>query len=429
MPELKVGAARRDITPYPAECGELEMRGSFSRRGTTRVNDPLHARAMYLEGGGDRAALVTLDLIAAPRALVLEARERLRESLGLEPRQVFICATHTHSAPKPDHEAYRELFVSGICAAVEEAAADAAPATVRAARSLVYGISFNRRVWQADGTVGMYFGYQSPNIVLLDGPTDPILGVFSFEREGRPRVVLANCGLHACTAGGGALSADYPAAFEDCLREVAGEGLHLQFTNAPCGNVNHCDLSRPVELNPNGILRHRTGATLAEAAWRSLQQATEIDGAPVRAVSKTLTAATRGYTEEELEAARRVDVYDSTTWGGDFLEATKKLRVVRCAEWGDSYDLEIGALRFGEAGLAFMPGEDYVEFAIDIKKRSPLYPHTFAVELANDDISYVPTEAAFERGGYTVYACRFEPGTGEQMAETALAALREAAGA
>ncbi len=429
MPELKVGAARRDITPYPDEFGELEMRGSFSRRATLRVNDPLYARATYFEGGGDRAALVTLDLIGVPRALTLDVRERLAGGLGLEARQIFICATHTHSAPKPDAEEYRELFVSGICAAVEEAAADAAPATVRAARSVVYGISFNRRVWQADGTVGMYFGYQSPDIVLLDGPTDPILGVFSFEREGRPRVVLANYGLHACTAGGGALSADYPAAFEDCLREVMREELHLQFTNAPCGNVNHCDLSRPVELNPNGILRHRTGAKLAEAAWRSLQQATEIDGAPVRAVSKTLTAPTRGYTEEELEAARAVDIYDSSTWGGDFLEATKKRRVLCCAEWGDSYDLEIGALRFGEAGLAFMPGEDYVEFAIDIKKRSPLYPHTFAVELANDDISYVPTEAAFERGGYTVYACRFEPGTGEQMAETALGALREVAGA
>jgi len=427
MSELSVGAARRDITPYPDEFGEIEMRGSFSRRPATKVNDPLYARATYFEGGDDRAALVTLDLIAAPRALVSDVRERLAASMGLEPRQVFICATHTHSAPRPDHEDYRELFVNGICEAIEEAAEDTAPARVTTARRPVYGLSYNRRVWQADGTVGMYFGYESPDIVLLDGPIDPMLGVFSFEREDRPRIVLANYSLHACTAGGGMLSADYPAAFEDCLREVMREKLHLQFTNAPCGNVNHCDLSRARELNPNGILRHRTGAALAEAAWKGLEQAREIDGGPVRAVSHTLTAATRGYTEEELAAARQVDVYDSSTWGGDFLEATKKLRILRCAQWGESYDIEIGALRFGEAGLAFMPGEDYVEFAIDIKKRSPLYPHTFVVELAGDDISYVPTREAFERGGYTVYACRFEPGTGERMADSAVTALQEAA--
>ena len=428
MSELQVGAARRDITPYPEQFGELEMRGSFSRRGTMRVNDPLHARATYFEGGGDRAALITLDLIAAPRALVADVRERLADSLGLEARQVFICATHTHSAPRPDGEAFRELFVSGICAAVEEAAQDAALATVTAARSLVYGLSFNRRVWQADGTVGMYFGYESPDIVLLDGPTDPILGVFSFEREGRPRIVLANFSLHACTAGGGAISADFPAVFEDCLREVMREPLHLQFTNAPCGNVNHCDLSQPVSNRPNGILRHRTGAALADAAWRGLKDAREIEGGPVRAVAKSLTARTRGYTDEERAAAEQVDIYDNSTWGGDFLEATKKLRINRCVEWGETYDIEIGALRFGEAGLAFLPGEDYVEFAIAIKKRSPLYPHTFAVELTYDDISYVPTEAAFPQGGYTVHACRFVPGTGEQMVETVLAALAEAAG-
>ena len=428
MPQLKVGAARRDITPYPDRFGELEMRGSFSRRPTTVVNDPLYARAMYFEGGGDRAALVTLDLISTPRAVMQAVRERLAQSMGLEARQVFICATHPHSAPKPDGEQFRAHFVSGICEAIEAAAADAAPATVSTARRLVYGVAFNRRVWQEDGTVGMYFGYENPDIVLLDGPTDPILGVFSFEREDRPRVVLANFSLHACTAGGGMISADYPAAFEDCLREVMREPLHLQFTTAPCGNVNHCDLSQPVSTRPNGILRHRTGAALAEAAFKGLQSAREIEGGPVRAVSQTLTAQTRELTAEELEDARKVDIYDKSTWGGTFLEATKKRRIVTCAEWGPTYDIEIGALRFGDAGLAFMPGEDYVESAIAIKKRSPLYPHTFAVELAYDDVSYIPTQEAFPRGGYTVYACRFAPGTGEQMVDTAVAALEEAAG-
>jgi neutral ceramidase len=427
MSELKVGCGRRDITPYPEKFGPIDMRGSFSRRPATEVNDPLHARAIYFEGGGDRAALVTLDLIGTPRELMQDVRARLADTLGLEARQVFICATHTHSAPAPGHEDYRDLFVTGICEAVEEAAADAAPAKVSTARRLVYGISFNRRAWQADGTVGMYFGYESQDIVLLDGPIDPVLGVFSFEREDRPRIVLANFSLHACTAGGGMISADYPAAFEDCMREVMREPLHLQFTNAPCGNVNHCDLSQPVSNRPNGILRHETGAALADAAWRGLKDAREIEAGPVRAISKTLSAQTRGYTDEELEAALKVDIYGNSTWGGDFLEATKKLRIKRCADWGPSYDLEVGALRFGEAGLAFMPGEDFVEFAIDIKKRSPLYPHTFAVELAYDDVSYIPTQEAFPQGGYTVYSCRFEPGTGEQMVETALAALKEAA--
>ena len=50
------------------------------------------------------------------------------------------------------------------------------------------------------------------------------------------------------------------------------------------------------------------------------------------------------------------------------------------------------------------------------------------IELSGDDISYIPTREAFPRGGYTVYACRFEPGIAEAMVDTALEALAEAAG-
>ena len=49
------------------------MRESFSRRPTTVVNDPLYARAIYFEDGDERAALVTLDLIACARELLDEA--------------------------------------------------------------------------------------------------------------------------------------------------------------------------------------------------------------------------------------------------------------------------------------------------------------------------------------------------------------------
>jgi neutral ceramidase len=422
MSALKVGAARRDITPG----GEVEMRGSFSRRPATRANDPLYAKALYLEDDADRAVLVTCDLICVTRELLEASRQRLGDSLGLEPRQVILTGTHTHSGPHPGEPEYQDLFVTGICEAAEEAAAEARQAIVKTARAMVYGISFNRRCWLEDGTVTMHFGYQDPSIVLMDGPVDPMLGLFSFEAEGQAPIVLANYSLHACTAAGGALSADYPSAFEDCLREVSREQIQLHFTTAPCGNVNHCDLSKPAAA-PGGVHRHRVGAALAEAAWRVLKEAKPIEATPVRAVSRKLTLKCRPYTEQELEEARKVEVYDSSTWGGDFLEATKKLRVVRCEEWGGQRELEIQALRFGEGALAFLPGEIYVEFAIRLKKESPLYPHTYAVELSGDDISYVPVREAFSRGGYTVYACRFEPGCGEAMTDAALAALDQAA--
>jgi len=422
MPRLKVAAVRREITP--SFDREVEMRGTFSRRPATRANDPLYAKVLWLDDGDERAALVTCDLICVTREMLEKCRRRLSESVGLEARQFILTATHTHTAPKVEPP-YSDFVADRIAEAVEAASREAAPASVKTARALVYGISFNRRVWQADGSVGMYFGFQSQDIVLLDGPTDPMLGVFLFEVEGRPPVVLANYSLHPCTAGRGALSADYPAAFEQALRENMGEEVMLHFTNAPCGNINHCDLSNPRQ--PQGIRRWRVGCILAETTARILKQARPIEAVPVRVVSRKMKLKCRPYSEEELAAARKVDVYDESTWGGDFLEATRKLRICRCADWGGERELEVQALRFGEAGFAFMPGEVFVECAIRIKKESPMYPHAYAVELSGDDISYIPTREAFPKGGYTVISCRFEAGCAETMTDEVLAAMAEAA--
>jgi len=420
MTILRAAAARQDITPdYP-----VEMRGSFSRRPADRANDPLYAKALWLEDDSERAVLVTCDLIVVTRELLDDCRAALAQSLALEPHQFILTATHTHSAPKVEPPYSREI-VPKIVRAVEKAAADAVPVSVKTARALVYGISFNRRGWQEDGTVSMYFGRRSQDLVLLDGPTDPMLGLFLFEAEERPPIVLANYSLHSCTAGGGALSAVYPAAFEQALRENMRQQVDLHFTQAPCGNVNHCNLSVPAEEQPGGIERWRVGSLLAREALRALKDARPIEATPLRVVSRKRELDCRPYTQQELDEAKKVDVYDSNTWGGTFLEASRKLRILRCHGWNDKRTLEVQALRFGQGALAFMPGEDYVEFAIHIKKHSPLYPHTYAVELSGDDISYIPTRDAFAKGGYTVNSCRFNPGCGEALADEALQALAD----
>ena len=423
MSELKVAAARRDITPdYP-----VEMRGSFSRRPAERANDPLYAKALWLDDGTERAALVTCDLIVVTRDMLEKCREQLADKLGMEPRQLILTGTHTHTAPKVEPP-YSDEVVPKIVDAVEEAATQASPTTVKTARAVVYGISFNRRGWRDDGEVHMNVGRRTQKLVLLDGPTDPMLGLFMFEAEGRPPIVLANFSLHCCTAGPGALSADFPAAFEQALRENMGQEVMLHFTQAPCGNVNHVDQSLPADARPRGIERWRVGSKLAEGAAWALRDAQPIDSAPVRTASRKFTLKCRPYSAEEREAALKFELYDKSTWDGEFLDATRLKRVQQSINWGDQRGLEVQALRFGQGAMAFMPGEVYVEFAIRIKKESPLYPHTYAVELSGDDIAYIPTREAFPKGGYSVVSCRFDAGCGEKITDEALAALADVAG-
>ena len=74
-----------------------------------------------------------------------------------------------------------------------------------------------------------------------------------------------------------------------------------------------------------------------------------------------------------------------------------------------------------------MPAEYFVEFQIQIKTAT--YPRrSFVVGGANGMMGYLPTRAAFSRGGYETTLgppSIMAPGTGERIADTVIALIKE----
>ena len=66
-------------------------------------------------------------------------------------------------------------------------------------------------------------------------------------------------------------------------------------------------------------------------------------------------------------------------------------------------------MRIGDVALVALPGEPFVELGLEIKRRSPA-PHTFVVGYANDWVGYLPTQVAWEQGGYEVPSEEEQPG-------------------
>jgi hypothetical protein len=60
---------------------------------------------------------------------------------------------------------------------------------------------------------------------------------------------------------------------------------------------------------------------------------------------------------------------------------------------------EIAGLRLGSAAFVFVPGELFVEIGLSIRASSSSAP-TWVVGYAEDYVGYIPTERAFEEGGY-----------------------------
>src|SRR3954470_24599755 len=142
--ELKIGSAAVVITP---QLG-TPLAGYYETRISNAVHDDLYAKAVVLECGGNRAAMVSCDLISMPITVAQEARKIIEQQTGLKPEQVMISATHAHTGPILPGRTARETsdgpggelaqeFVEAlpgrIAASVKQAVEKLAPAKASAA--------------------------------------------------------------------------------------------------------------------------------------------------------------------------------------------------------------------------------------------------------------------------------------------------------
>src|ERR1044071_2661234 len=92
---FRAGLATIDITPPVG----WRMSGYFYERLSTGTHDPLQAKAMVLQQGDERAALVFCDLIGVPASLTGPIRAAASKKTGIPAANIMIAATHTHTGP------------------------------------------------------------------------------------------------------------------------------------------------------------------------------------------------------------------------------------------------------------------------------------------------------------------------------------------
>lgn len=108
--ELSVGAASVVLTPPEG----TPLAGYYGYRGTKSVLDDIHAKAIVLEVGDAKAALVVCDLISLPRHVVTEAHRQIEKATGIPGANVMISATHTHTGPVLNRESSLDELVGRL---------------------------------------------------------------------------------------------------------------------------------------------------------------------------------------------------------------------------------------------------------------------------------------------------------------------------
>src|SRR3954447_6500639 len=92
---LRAGVGRADITP---RTGYYMMGWVRSDAVLHGQNTRLFARAIVLQEGARKVALVTMDVNAISGGVVAQAAEELR-SRGFDQSNILVSASHTHAAP------------------------------------------------------------------------------------------------------------------------------------------------------------------------------------------------------------------------------------------------------------------------------------------------------------------------------------------
>ncbi len=444
-PSFHAGASAVEITPPVG----WRLAGSFQDEPSSRVRDPLHARALVLQQGEQRMALVICDLTGLPREVAHRARRLASQRTGIPADQIVIAATHTHGAPLfYDHRRerfhiqnlkqhgrdpaeptldYAALLVDRCAEAVVLAQRTAAPARIRSGSIDVPGLAFNRRFKMRDGSVRFNPGKLNPEIVEPVGPVDPTLRVVRFDHlaDDRPIAALNVFAIHVAVHGGPEISADFPAVIEKRLQARFGPNFVALFGEGTAGDVNHIDV-QSASLQPPETEPARIGNALAEA-WLALEPNLHTADSPSLAVrSATIQAPLRPASPDDGRRARHI--LDQENPPAEFLEIVEAHRILDVLDarriHGETLPMDVTTVRLDDStALVCLPHEIFVDLGQAIARESP-FPNTLVITLCNGVDFYVPTAHAYAEGGYEVVNSRVERGAGEALVEAALTQLR-----
>lgn len=438
--ELRVGAASVDITPPIG----TPMAGYYAERLSQGVHDPLFAKAIVLERGGKKAALVALDLISTPMTLVEEARREIEKSTGIKGLDVMISATHAHTGPvlqgqgaranafggdNPLAVAYSRGLPAKIAESVRLADQALQPSKVSAGHGQESAISFNRRFHMTDGTVGWNPGKNNPKILKPAGTIDPDVAVVYFEALDRNRTPLAtyvNHAVHLDNVGGMEFSGDMPATIADLLGRYKGPGMVTFYTSGCCGDINHIDV-RWAEAQRGHENAARMGVILAAEVLKTWPRLQVQDPGALLVKSAKVKLPLAKISSEEVETARaviaRLDAKGTPPAFQEQVQAFKVLDVE--ARRGEPIEVEVQVVALGDKiAWVSLPGEIFVELGLAIKQDSP-YPYTIIAELANGTIGYIPSRRAYAQGNYEVVSARCAEGSGEMLVDSAVGLLKD----
>ena len=388
----KAGTAKADITPNTP----IWMAGYGGRtKPSEGALHPLWAKALALEDAKDnRAVIVSTDTLGITASIYNNLKVRLAKEYKLQPAQIMLNASHTHTGPvlrgglydiyplNAAHikriEEYSVRLENEIVRMTGEALKNLEPVTLKHGIGITrFGV--NRRENKQ---------YDVPKLIAaqaLKGPIDHDVPVLAVYKGLELKAVVFGYACHSTTLGIQKFSGDY-SGFTQIALEKSHPGA-LALFSAGCG----------ADINPlprrEVHLAERYGLMLAAAVEETLLQkmqhlepklATRINTIPLEYGALPEPAA--------LAAAAK----NQTNYRGRW--AARMLKLQADDDIPKTYPYPIQCWRIGDLLWLTMGGEVVVDFSLNFKKKHG--PRTWVSSYCNDVMAYIPTFRVLREGRY-----------------------------
>ncbi|HSG55791.1 MAG TPA: neutral/alkaline non-lysosomal ceramidase N-terminal domain-containing protein [Paracoccaceae bacterium] len=407
--QLQAGAARVDITPGTAELPP----------GSQGVLDPLYARAIVIDNGHQRAALLTVDAGGLPTALWEALRTRAANELGIARENFLLTATHTHSAP------FRRAagFEDNLFAAVSQAAARLQPARmafgtgqswINVNRNIIDPV--NRRWWEG------------PN---YEGPSDKTVAVMRFETlEGAPIAVYYNYAVHPVITGNlDMVSGDIPGAASAYLEASLGGDAVAVWSSGASGDQNPIFFNQTYELREIRIQEYASrGEDIANAmppggqgldrtdprVQLLLDQQKQLNSALGLMLGEEVLHVMRSSLQRATGEIAISGALQSVTCPGRRRLDTGRAGYAGTYEDADPIAIQLSVLQVGNVLIGGVDAEVFNPIAQRFKRESP-WRNTMMATLTNGSApsGYIPHDAAYGQNTFEVVSSRLRPGCAE----------------
>ncbi|MCK4418026.1 MAG: neutral/alkaline non-lysosomal ceramidase N-terminal domain-containing protein, partial [Candidatus Latescibacteria bacterium] len=365
------------------------------------IHDELYASALVLDDGRQRTAIVTCDLVGLTKDSVETVRGLISQKTEMPGANVMVCCTHTHSGPatlrlrncgKID-ETWMSVLYQQLAGAVIWAEKNLKEVRASVGQDTVV-VGINRR---------------AASIQNKDAIVDSTLGVLKIEDlNENPVAALLNYPCHGVVLSheNRLVSADFPgAAVRFVERNFPGNPIIL-YTNGACGDINPY-------LQGNSFTQVERIGTIVGAEAVKIMASTEttpnLDLAVAsRNIELPLQKMTKAQVEAQFQHYSHQYYSEELDWpyiNRKIYEAMEQwaqetIELLEAGTLPNTVSTEVQVIRIGELYLVAIPGEAFCQIGLAIKERSP--GRSFVIGYANDVVGYIPTEEAFEQGGYEV---------------------------